>query len=147
MNLICLKFGIFSLSNEKHRITFSDFRNIFTSRVFQNGRDIFKLWRKWRRRYIYDPLSLTLSFLSLKVPSYNEEGFCKKVVESFDLRQKISRKTGMKWYCMLQLLIQYFRAILWDWVVLTFFLLIHDILIAYHQWQRIKPTFSNKPVR
>ena len=147
MNFICHQFGIFSLSNEKHRITFFHFRNIFTSRLFQNGREIFKLWRKWRRRYIYDPLSLNFSFFTLKVPSYNQEGFFKKVVESFDLRQKISRKTGIKWYCMLQLRIQYSRAIPWEWVVLTFFLLFHDILIAYHQWQHIKQTFSNEPIR
>ena len=147
MNLICLQFGMFSLSNEKHRITFSDFRLILHFEKFQTCRGIFKLWRKWRRRYIYDPLSLSFSFFALKVPSYNQEGFCKKVAESLDLRQKIFKKTGMKWYCKLQLRIQYFRAILWDWVLLTFFLLIHDILITYHQWQYIKSRFSNKPVR
>ena len=147
MNFICDQFGMFSLSNETHRITFFNFRKIFTTGLFENGRDIFKLWRKWRRRYIHDPLSLPFSFFALKVPSYNQEGFFKKVVDSLGLRQKIFRKTGMNWYCMLQLRIQYFRAMLWEWVVLTFFLLFHDIHIAYHQWKHIKQTFSNEPVR
>ena len=138
---------MFSLSNEKHWTTFSDFRPILHSEQFQTCSGIFKLSKKWRRRYIYDPLSLSFPFFALIVPNYNQEGFFKKVAESLDLRQKIFKKTGMKWYCKLQLRIQYFRAILWDWVVLTFFLLIHDILITYHQWQHKKSRFSNKRLR
>ena len=138
MSFICHQFRMFSLSNEGLRISYSECSNIFTSEQFENGRDIFKLWSKWRRRYLYDSLSLTFLFFALNIPSYNQEGIFKKIAESLDLRQKIFKRTGMKLCCMLQLRIQYSGAILWDWVVMTFFLLFHDVLIVYHHWQHIK---------
>ena len=138
MNFICHQFGMFSLSNGQLRISFLECSYIFTSEQFENGRDIFKLWSKWRRRYLYDLLSLTFPLFAVKVPSFNQEGIFKKVTESLDLRHKIFKRTGMKLCCMLQLRIQYSGAILREWVLLTFFLLFDDILVAYHHWQHIK---------
>ena len=138
MNFICHQFGMCSLSNEELRISYSECRYIFTSEKFENRRDIFKLWSKWRRRYLYDPLSLTFPFFAVKVPNYNQEGIFKKVAESLDLRHKIFKRTGMKLCYMLQLRIQYSGAIPREWVLLTFFLLFDDILVAYHDCQYIK---------